>query len=262
MRTNWDLVRDAASNSPTAQSSLEAVARQAWPAIFAYIRASGRTPDEATELTQGFFCDVLLGRSLLERADQGRGRFRTLLVSAVASYLKDVHRRMSAIKRAPPAGLRQLGRLIDLTADTSDSNQTSPERAFTRRFVAGMIRSAAGRLQGELLSFGDEASWEIFRLRVLAFALDGSRVTYEEFGTRFGLARGACAAKLLVAKRRFAALLIEELRNTVEDPQDVAEEIRELLVELQERSPRGCDHCSCIENCHDATRTTRTRRAT
>ncbi len=238
-QTNWDLVRDAASDSPTSRVSLDALARRAWPAIYAFIRASGRTPDEASELTQAFFCDVLLARSLLSKADQGRGRFRTLLLSSVRNYLNDVHRRKTATKRMPQGSVRELAPLIDVGAEPSDRTGVSPERAFTMRFVAGMIRSASERLQRSLAAEGDEASWEVFRLRVLAPALDGTIVGYEEIAPRFGLAKGACAAKLLVAKRRFAALLMEELRDTVEDPQDVANEIRDLLADIQERPTRA-----------------------
>lgn len=234
-QTNWDLIRDAASDSTTAKSSLERVTRRSWPAIYAFIRASGRPPEQATELTQGFLCDVFLARKLLEKADRNRGRFRTLLLGAVRNYLADIHRRTTAMTRMPRGGVAPLDQLITVGIDPVAHGADSPERAFNARFVAGLIRSAAERLQQELLSEGDEASWEIFRLRVLQYAFDGTTVGYEEIAPRFGLARGTCAAKLLVAKRRFASILMDEMRATVENPSDLSAEVDELLSLLGSR---------------------------
>ncbi|MFZ4749853.1 MAG: RNA polymerase sigma factor [Phycisphaerales bacterium] len=238
-QTNWELIRDAASGSATARASLDAVMKRAWPAVYAYIRASGRRSEEATELTQAFICDVMLARRLLEKADQGRGRFRTLLLGAVRNYLADVHRRQTAQSRAPRTGLVAIdagdegsGALVGEASSGQES--TSPERAFHARYVAGLIRSASERLQRELEADGDAASWEIFRLRVLQGAFQGMAPSYEEIAPRLGLDRGQCAAKLLVTKRRFASILMDELRATMVDPAELKSEVADLLALLTE----------------------------
>ena len=235
-QTNWDLIRDAASGSRTAQSSLDAVMKRAWPAVYAYIRATGRRSDEATELTQAFICDVFLARHLLEKADQARGRFRTLLIGAVRNYLADTHRRRTAKARMPESGIVALDAGGEAPIDVaSASSDASPERAFNARYVAGLIRSASERLQRELEAEGDHASWEIFRLRVLQMAFQGSAPGYEDIAPRLGIERGACAAKLIVAKRRFATILMDELRATMLDPNDLRSEVGELLEFLSGR---------------------------
>jgi DNA-directed RNA polymerase specialized sigma24 family protein len=229
-QTNWDLIRDAAGSSSTSQASLEEVARRSWPAIYAFIRASGRSPDDASELTQGFICDVFLSRRLLEKADQSRGRFRTLVMGSVRNYLADMHRRKTATTRRPKHG--NIGRLDDLVERTSEPAgmpAITPEAAFNSRYVASIIRAATERLQRELLEELDEAGWEIFRLRVLQPSLEGTAVGYDEIAPRFGLGKGACAARLLLVKRRFATILMEELRATVADPEDLQHEVAELL---------------------------------
>ncbi len=238
-QTNWELIRDAASGSATARASLDAVMKRAWPAVYAYMRASGRRSEEATELTQAFICDVMLARRLLEKADQARGRFRTLLLGAVRNYLADVHRRQTAQSRAPRAGLIAIdagdegaGALVGEASSGQES--TSPERAFNARYVAGLIRSASERLQRELEADGDAASWEIFRLRVLQRAFQGAAPSYEEIAPRLGLDRGQCAAKLLVTKRRFASILMDELRATMVDPAELKTEVADLLALLTE----------------------------
>ena len=56
--TNWDLIRDAVSGSESASTSLEVVVRRSWTSIYALIRASGRNPTDAADLTQGFVTDI------------------------------------------------------------------------------------------------------------------------------------------------------------------------------------------------------------
>ncbi|MEY3026088.1 MAG: hypothetical protein RLZZ238_985 [Planctomycetota bacterium] len=235
-QTNWDLIRDAASGSETARASLDAVMKRAWPAVYAFIRASGRKSEEATELTQAFICDVFLARRLLEKADQARGRFRTLLLGAVRNYLADVHRRRTATTRMPKSGLIAIDAAGEYGMDVADdATGDSPERAFNARYVAGLVRTAGERLHRELQADGDAAGWELFRARVLQAAFQGDAPGYGTLAPRLGLERGQCAAKLLVVKRRFSVLLMEELRATVSDPDAVREEVDDLLALLKAR---------------------------
>jgi hypothetical protein len=58
--------------------------------------------------------------------------------------------------------------------------------------------------------------------------------SYEEIAPRLGLDRGQCAAKLLVTKRRFASILMDELRATMVDPAELKSEVADLLALLTE----------------------------
>jgi hypothetical protein len=145
----------------------------------------------------------------------------------------------TAQSRAPRTGLVAIdagdegsGALVGEASSGQES--TSPERAFHARYVAGLIRSASERLQRELEADGDAASWEIFRLRVLQGAFQGMAPSYEEIAPRLGLDRGQCAAKLLVTKRRFASILMDELRATMVDPAELKSEVADLLALLTE----------------------------
>ena len=89
-RTNWSMIMDAASESTTVSATaLDRVIQRYWPAVFGFIRSSGKSADEASDLTQGFLCDVLLGRNLLQTATPERGRFRSLLLKSVSNYVRE-----------------------------------------------------------------------------------------------------------------------------------------------------------------------------
>ena len=70
--THWSVVLEAQGESPAAQEALEKLCRTYWRPIFAFLRRQGLRPDEAEDITQGFFAELLERRSLECRA-QGKG---------------------------------------------------------------------------------------------------------------------------------------------------------------------------------------------
>src|SRR6478672_7182149 len=81
--THWSVVLAAADRTDAA---LEQLCRQYWPPVYAFIRRSGHGPQEAQDLTQEFFAR-LLEKNYLNAADPAKGRFRTLLLTAVSRFL-------------------------------------------------------------------------------------------------------------------------------------------------------------------------------
>src|SRR5207247_3589284 len=61
--THWSVVLTAQGESPAAQEALEKLCRTYWRPIYGFVRRQGAGPEEADDLTQGFF--VLM----LERRD-------------------------------------------------------------------------------------------------------------------------------------------------------------------------------------------------
>jgi predicted DNA-binding protein (UPF0251 family) len=78
-------------------------------------------------------------------------------------------------------------------------------------------------------------SWELFRLRVLHAAFQGDATGYDQIAPRLGIDKGTCAARLLTAKRRFANILMEELRATMIDPNELRDEVADLMALLNNR---------------------------
>src|SRR5439155_16678015 len=59
--THWSVVLEAQGESPAAQEALEKLCRMYWRAIFAFLRRQGVSSDEAEDITQGFFAQLLVG---------------------------------------------------------------------------------------------------------------------------------------------------------------------------------------------------------
>ena len=86
--THWTVI-DQVEPGNTAQSRLliGRLVTDYWKPVYCYLRRKGYGNEEAKDLTQGFFQEVVLGRKLIERADSARGRFRTLVLTALDRYL-------------------------------------------------------------------------------------------------------------------------------------------------------------------------------
>ena len=236
--TNWALIHDAAQGDPLPggdgpNQAMEQLVRRYWPAVFAYIRKSGRDIHEASDLTQGFVCDVLLGRNLLRSANPSRGRFRSLLMSTLQNYLREVHRFDHRQKRA--STFRPLSLDESALAAVENGATHSPEHAFSSQWGATLVRRVLDRVRKECLTSGLDAHWAVFEARVVRPMLfNDPRVPYPHLIERLNLTDSGQAANMMITvKRRFVLALIEEVSATVNDPMQVEEELRELLREVE-----------------------------
>src|SRR5262249_38138716 len=79
--THWSVVLAAGdTTSEPAQAALETLCRAYWYPIYVYVRRKGYGPDEAQDLTQEFFAQ-LIAKERLRLADRTKGRFRTFLLA-------------------------------------------------------------------------------------------------------------------------------------------------------------------------------------
>ena len=83
--THWSVVLEAQGESPAAQEALEKLCRTYWRPIYSFLRRQGRRPEEAEDLTQGFFA-LLLERRNLERCPQGERDDFVLICSRRLKY--------------------------------------------------------------------------------------------------------------------------------------------------------------------------------
>jgi RNA polymerase sigma-70 factor (ECF subfamily) len=235
-QTDWSMIlRAAHGDEKPAAEAWEQLCRRYWPAIYAYVRHSGRDIHEAADLTQGFVCDVMVGRELLASASPDRGRFRTLLLTALKNYLIQQHRHATRQKRAPMGRKvlewdEQEPSVISLTSDAP------PDQAFAAQWSATLVRRVLEQVRGVCEAEGLTAHWAVFESRVVKPLLGGEEpVSYATLVEIHGLRDPAQAANMMVTvKRRFARALATEIGGTVADPCAVTDEMRSLLRMLEQ----------------------------
>src|ERR1700751_4056713 len=83
--TRWTVVlaaRDSQLSSERALDALSELCRVYWRPLYLFLRREGTSPEDAQDLTQGFFVELIRDRSYL-RADRERGRFRSFLLGGL-----------------------------------------------------------------------------------------------------------------------------------------------------------------------------------
>ena len=97
--TRWSLIAAAGqARSPDARRALAALCEAYWYPLYAFVRRRGYSVEDAQDLTQAFFGE-LLEKDRLRAADRERGRFRSFLLASLENFLANQWRRASAAKR-------------------------------------------------------------------------------------------------------------------------------------------------------------------
>ena len=149
--THWSVVLEAQGESPVAQEALEKLCRVYWRPIYGFVQRQGIGPEEAKDITQGFFADLLEHKSRAAVRKE-KGRFRSYLLGALKYFLADERRRMMAIKR----GKGQL--LIPLEEfsrrRTNRDRTTDPltaEQIYERRWALTVLERVLDLLKDEYI---------------------------------------------------------------------------------------------------------------
>jgi RNA polymerase sigma-70 factor (ECF subfamily) len=225
--TSWSLLQRAAAGSTTdAREALSRLCEAYWPPVYAFIRRRGHSPTDAEDLTQSYFARFLEKGYLLDFRPEV-GRFRTFLRASVAHFLANEWDRVKARKR----GGGQV--VLSLDAATAEErlrlepvDRLTPETVFERQWAAAVLSRCLERLRREQAAGGGERRFE----RLKGFlSSDGAEAGYAALAGELGLSEAAVRLAVHRLRKRFAAVLREEILETVSDPGEVDAEIRWLL---------------------------------
>jgi len=228
--THWSVVLTAGRSDTTrARAALEQLCHNYWQPLYAYVRRTGHSREEAEDLTQEFFARLLADNSVA-RADPARGRFRSFLLGSLKHFLAHEWEKASAQKRG---GWVQHIPLAFDTAETRCAQPVAPgdtpDRAFDRQWALALLDLVLGRLRREYRDAGRE---DLFL--GLKDTLSGGRaeIPYRELGSRLGLSEGAIKVAAHRLRQRYRELLREEVANTVTGPGEAEQELRQLFAAL------------------------------
>jgi RNA polymerase sigma-70 factor (ECF subfamily) len=222
--TQWNVVLAAREGSETqARRALESLCEAYWYPLYAYVRRRTPSAEEARDLTQAFFAD-LLSRDFLSGIDRSKGRFRSFLLASLEHFLSRERDKAATLKRG--AGVRPLAldaREAEARYQQEPQDQLTPELIFERRWGMTVMERTMDRLQAE---FADQPE----RFERLRPCLTGSESgQYREIGDALGMSENAVKAAVHRLRQRYGQLLRDEIAETVADQGEVDEEVRHLL---------------------------------
>jgi RNA polymerase sigma factor (sigma-70 family) len=231
--THWSVVLMAGrTDTPRAQAALENLCQTYWYPLYAYVRRCGHSPEDAQDLTQGFFAR-LLERQWLARADQSKGRFRTFLLTALERFLANEWDKAHALKRG---GDRQLLPVQFETAETrygiEPIDERTPEHAFEYRWAVALLDEVLQQLQADFESQGET---ELFAALKPCLIGDSASQPYAQLAVQLGMTESAVKVAVHRVRHRYRELLRAEVANTVISPVDVDAEMRHLFNVLARR---------------------------
>jgi RNA polymerase sigma factor (sigma-70 family) len=233
--TRWSLVFKAGRNDDDdAFEALEHLCKQYWPPLYAFVRRSGKNPDDAKDITQSFFARLLADRRI-GLADPERGKFRTFLLASLRRFIINEWRASQRAKR----GAQYLHISLDLDPEErffrdEPHTKDTPEKIFERRWAMRILEQALERLQADYARSGQQPLFEEMRRVILQRDKD---LTYADLGQRLGMTENYFKVSVFRIRQRFRqhvrAVVADTLPDSATTP-EIEAELEHLLAVLRE----------------------------
>jgi DNA-directed RNA polymerase specialized sigma24 family protein len=188
-----------------------------WKMVYDHLRHRGYDREQAKDLTQGFFLEVVIERDLLGQADPARGPIRAFLFVALCRYLINVYKRENSCGRIPQNKLVPLDMIKPsrLAQDTPTSTRALCEYIWLWQTLAVTLE----QIQTEYRKKGMLAHWRLFRECVLRPILEQTdNPPLKNVCRKYGIDETKASNMIVTVKRRLARRLTQHLRRlTISD---------------------------------------------
>ena len=231
LTTHWSIIENVGtSDDDKNQALIGLLLSKYWKPVYCYLRRKGHDNEQAKDLTQGFFHEVVLGRSLIQKADQSKGRFRSFLLIALNRYLITAKTGQAAQKRIPKSKLVPLD-ITDLHELRQASSELTPEDSFNYAWVSSLLEQVLQQVEAKSHEDGKTVHWHIFYDRILEPIMEKTEPpSMTEICRRYGIDTETKASNMMVTiKRRFQTALRSHLRSLVVSEDQVDEELAEIM---------------------------------
>lgn len=224
-------MRAAHGQAEGGQSAFAELCQLYWYPLYIFARRRGHSPPDAQDLTQGFFLHLVEHRAFTA-VDRLKGKFRSFLLASFQNHLSDQADRARRLKRGGDKEFVQLD-----SEEAEERYRLEPvdsltaEKIFDARWAMTVLGEALKQLRQEYATAGKASTFEALKV-----FLDPDNSTappsYEEMANQLEVTAGAVKTLIHRLRKRYTALLREEVSRTVSDPAEVDEEIHALCEAL------------------------------
>jgi RNA polymerase sigma factor (sigma-70 family) len=222
----------AQSQAPGYREALAELCDFYWYPLYAFVRRRGYSPEDAEDLIQGFFLD-LLEHKALTRVDRQNGKFRSFLLASLRNYLANEARSTFCLKRGAQVEFvhLEMQNAENRYEQEEPIDALTPEKIFNARWAISLLNEARKRLRLEYAAQGRASTFEA--LLDFLDPLNSKKLPpYEEVADHLKVSVAAVKTLIHRIRKRNIALVREEIMRTVSDPADVEAESRELCEAL------------------------------
>ena len=234
-QTRWSQLARLKDGDETTQSEVLGTLYQLYrKPVLAYLARRGFGHEKAEDLVQDFFLHSMQ-HGLFEKAENSRGRFRGLMLSALQHYAANAHRHDQAQHRRPAGGFISADQVLEEggSAAVLGVDTHIPEDAFTQSWARMLLARVVDALERECAATGKQAHFSIFRRFMRLPIRDGVPApSQREMAEELGLTEKEVANRLVTARRAYQRLLREEIAQYATDSTEVDDEVRDLFAAL------------------------------
>lgn len=225
--THWSIIsRLKSRDDKDAEKAVHEVFTTYRYPLYGFLRASGMHHEDAEDVLQGFF-EKMLRNDALGQADRERGRLRTFLLTSLSRFKLNFQRGEQRRQQ------RILGEADLWDAEESRYQQEqhatleTPELFYDRRWAVELIERVRLRLSAQ---YEKRGKGELYH--ALAPLLSSETPETESapaIATRLNLTDNALRVALHRLRKDFRDLLLQEVKRTLDEGEDVKAEIQHLL---------------------------------
>ncbi len=228
--TQWTLIVAAAKQGTLhSAEALGRLCRDYWTPLYGFVRRNGHDVHAAQDLTQEFFAR-LLDKGYLAAADRERGRFRSFLLAALKHFLANERKAARAQKRGGGKAVLSLDFQSAEQAYLAEPVATrTPEQLFEQQWAVLLLERVLARVETEFAAAG-KAEFALLKDCLVA----GQHRPYADIAAELGTTEAAVKMSVHRLRKRYRALLREEVALTVADPGEVDDEMRQLFATLMD----------------------------
>lgn len=227
--SHWSLIARAGDSDPErARSALVQLCQSYWYPLYVFVRRQVSSAHEAEDVTQGFFAHVL-EHEVIEAADPNRGRFRSYLMSCCKNYLANHRRAAKTVKRGGNAITIDFGAAASRYA-REPVDPEDAEMLYLRRWAFTLLDETFATIEKEYRSEGRAELLALLRPTLLG---DSDAQPYADIGRTLNMSENAIKKASQRLRARFGEELRSRVADTVDDPKDVADELRDLFAVIR-----------------------------
>jgi RNA polymerase sigma factor (sigma-70 family) len=225
-------VIDAARSTDEAERvrAMDTLCAAYWKPVYKYTRLRwNRAADDAQDLTQGFFVQVI-ERGLLEKFDPAKSRLRTYLRVCVDRFVMNEDKAAKRLKRGgntPHVSLDFAGAEEELGGATMDAaaipSPESLEEFFEKEWIRGLFELAVEDLRKHCEASERERTFRLFEEYDLA---GDETISYDKLAAEYGIDISDVTNALSWARREFRRGALDRLREICGSDEEFQREAR------------------------------------
>lgn len=222
----------ARGDTPEARAALGDLCEAYWNPVHRFLRREGRDEDQSKELAQEFFARILSGKAI-EGADPFKGRFRSYILGALKHFLSDRSRAEGRLKRGGDAVIESIesgGDEGSPEMQLPDAGATPTDAWFDRHWALAVMERGLATVEA---SFGETSKKRQFEILKPWLVGDVEGLSQADAAAELGMSPGAVKVAIHRLRQKFGEAIRQEIAETVDTEEEIAEELRYLIEALQ-----------------------------